>query len=1594
MNDVNDNNEILPLEEEKKKGFNKTILYIAIPLVLIIGVICYLYFKTNVITNILVPESERVSEITNVTYQGRDKYQIDSTSKFLVETKYIEKEDLNKYLAITPAYNYTIEKVSNNKFEITVDNIEANKIVEIDYVKNEKVDKGWAFQSNSDYKISSIYPADKSEMVSVNTGIDVTFTRPGTDLNEFIKHFSIEPKVEGNFSVYGRTITFVPTEELKSYTNYIITVTKGLKLGEDTIEEDYSFSFLTEREDDDWERREGIQNQSITNDNISTFKPGETPKIALYDYGYYYDDDEADYEDEDEDKDPAELVSKIVIEKFANASDFEKYIKGTTTVKRDSVGEAKFHIFNKDVVELDKGLNEGYYLLNVYNKKSFAFSVPVQINSLSAYLMNSERDLIVWVAKDGNLASNIEVTYESKKEKTNSDGIAVIRNISDGTGKLKYVKVNNGNNPVFVGVINDDLNNYPHGYVYTDKPIYKNTDEIKVWGYVPFNFFADEVNKNKFSIVFNEKNIPIKVDNNGNFETTIKLKNYESGYYDIYLNYNNTEIGYRYIDVDNYQLQNYVYEITTNKEFVEAGDKLNVTLKVKHVSNLPATNKDVSISFCGKTYKGTTDQSGEVSFTIKAIIDEDNYDTNYQNEYIEILGTAQDSDDWNLSYDIPIIYNKVMFDESKYDSKTKSYEVNIYNLDLKKKIDKDDILESLKGKAYNGQANLILVEEKSVRQEETEYNEYTKENETYYSWETEYKKNVIEKTINVSDGLLKYTIDYDFKDATKETYYEYYLYVIVKDSNNHTKKEYNWVYSNYEDEDEEVGPNKIKPIDANDSEKDDSEVYEYAMEDVNFNLNGDDYYYEYYANDAYSINDKINIKLVDTLGNAVINNNKVLQIKYKEKIISNTIKEANDISTTFEKSDVPGMLLTGAYYDGKNFYRMPRRYYNYRMEDSKISINITPSKKNYAPRDEVEVKIKTLDKDGKPIKSNLNISVVNESVFNLSKDTTDILETVYDDRYFGYYTFSTYRNYALYDLGGGKGGGDGEPRSQFGDTIYFKSASTDSNGEVTVKFKLNDSITSFRVTVHASTKEGSVGANNTKISSTLPLSIESSAPSFVKSSDDLVINATSLAPDNKKDKVKYTVEIKELNKKLEKSGIPGQSIYANFGKLKVGKYTVKISATQGKLKDALEYPVEIIESANEIKLKEESNIKNVTSIKPTKNPIYVEIYPEYLSKYLTYLDKLSNYNERLDSKIAYYKSLEYEKDFYNSDNNISVENFDIYKKDNMLKALRNAEPSEVLTALSLYYTNYFDINPSIYYETISKPDQNLSVIKSLLVLSAMKEPVLVDVNDYHAQTMEEYIYKTLAYLFLGDYSAAKTTYSVNIKGEEIEEDLKSLVAIIKTFVDRDTAIEEINKVLSAKESDNYIRFAIISYFENNQDELLNNEKVTISHAGKKEEVTINKYDITKLVLYDNDLRDISFESKSDKINVAYYYVGKVSELGNQVVENITISTSGKTSIGNTMYLNINLSKLKIDHQNIYVYLPNSLSLSPNASKVKKVGISKMLENKIVVSLSPDSPKKISVPLIVKLPGKYTFESVIMEDNGKYIISNETTFETK
>ena len=112
----------MPTEEKKvKKGikYNKKLLYIIPSFVVSIIILLLVITRTNVVPNILGIDTNKTARITNITYQGKNKYQIESTSKFLVETKNIAKDDLNKYLALEPAYNYTIENVGKNKFKIS-----------------------------------------------------------------------------------------------------------------------------------------------------------------------------------------------------------------------------------------------------------------------------------------------------------------------------------------------------------------------------------------------------------------------------------------------------------------------------------------------------------------------------------------------------------------------------------------------------------------------------------------------------------------------------------------------------------------------------------------------------------------------------------------------------------------------------------------------------------------------------------------------------------------------------------------------------------------------------------------------------------------------------------------------------------------------------------------------------------------------------------------------------------------------------------------------------------------------------------------------------------------------------------------------------------------------------------------------------------------------------------------------------------------------------------------------------------------------------------------------------------------------------------
>lgn len=71
---------------------------------------------------------------------------------------------------------------------------------------------------------------------------------------------------------------------------------------------------------------------------------------------------------------------------------------------------------------------------------------------MNSYVTNTENDILVWVADENGIASNIKVKYENEEKTTNSEGVAKFT--SDTTETIKYLKIGNTENKLIVGVYN------------------------------------------------------------------------------------------------------------------------------------------------------------------------------------------------------------------------------------------------------------------------------------------------------------------------------------------------------------------------------------------------------------------------------------------------------------------------------------------------------------------------------------------------------------------------------------------------------------------------------------------------------------------------------------------------------------------------------------------------------------------------------------------------------------------------------------------------------------------------------------------------------------------------------------------------------------------------------------------------------------------------------------------------------------------------------------------------------------------------------------------------------------------------------------
>jgi hypothetical protein len=185
-------------------------------------------------------------------------------------------------------------------------------------------------------------------------------------------------------------------------------------------------------------------------------------------------------------------------------------------------------------------------------------------------------------------------------------------------------------------------------------------------------------------------------------------------------------------------------------------------------------------------------------------------------------------------------------------------------------------------------------------------------------------------------------------------------------------------------------------------------------------------------------------------------------------------------------------------------------------ESRRLAIEVRPNKRDFLPGEEASVELELKDSLGKPASAELTLYAVDEGVLSLTGyKTPDPVPVFTAARPLGVATLESRESLArvglewLATLGadkGAEGGGGGmaPARRDFKQTAYFNpSVLSDANGKAVVRFKLPDTLTTYRVMAVAASDGDRYGFGATQFTVSRKLMARPALPRFLRAGDVL-----------------------------------------------------------------------------------------------------------------------------------------------------------------------------------------------------------------------------------------------------------------------------------------------------------------------------------------------------------------------------------------------------------------------------------------------------------------------------------------------------------
>ncbi|MCL1817116.1 MAG: hypothetical protein FWG43_05905, partial [Clostridiales bacterium] len=557
-----------------------------------------------------------------------------------------------------------------------------------------------------------------------------------------------------------------------------------------------------------------------------------------------------------------------------------------------------------------------------------------------------------------------------------------------------------------------------------------------------------------------------------------------------------------------------------------------------------------------------------------------------------------------------------------------------------------------------------------------------------------------------------------------------------------------------------------------------------------------DYYSEHYDGDYFyssswntyrSLNEAAPIQLIDEHGNMPAGG-RMLYTVVGTKLFNYKVRESMDFSVDFLPQYCPNVRVLGAYFDGRHIFTVDPTNLNYHFQDSELILDVTADKERYLPGEEVSLRITVKDSTGTGHAANYLVSVADEAAFAVMDQEVKLLKSIYDTNYIYYDQFASYKQPYDFDLGAESGeGGGSNIRRDFVDTVAFVSGQTDQNGHATIQFKLPDNLTSWRLTsiaFYEDSQDGILmplaGKNTSNISCSLPFFINQVLNGRYLAGESIGLSLRGAGSDIKSsDMVSYEARLSGTGVDISQkaTATAGDFLPMVFDSQPAGEYTLSIKAVCGNYSDALELPVNVVESLLTTHRQQNGDLSGGLDIQARRFPVHLTLYDmDNRLFYDTLNNLLSAYGQRADQILV--RALAGQRlnaltqdSTYPDKPDITAEEQNAWRYG--LRLFPYAEADTLLTAKAVAVAGQFLDGPSLadYFRLLidNKDSYAEDVCAAYLGLAALREPVLLELRNFFAAKqddpefeLQDRLHLAIGLALLGDHTLAKNWYETHI----------------------------------------------------------------------------------------------------------------------------------------------------------------------------------------------------------------------------------------